>query len=310
MLEAAKESIKLVAIGMVMGAAEVVPGVSGGTIAFITGIYERLINSVRQFTPYLFIVLKNHGIKTVWRRVDASFLLTLFCGMGLAIILFANAVGYLLRNEPILIWSFFCGLVIASVWIVYKQISRMGLDLVLACCAGAAVGIVVTNLVPVQLAPTPLFIFLGGAVAVCAWILPGLSGSFILLVLGLYAVVIDAIEQFDIVTLSVLGAGCAIGLVSFSQVLSRLFRYFRDETLAVLTGFMLGSLVKLWPWKNTLSYQLREDGSRIPLIQEPVLPQVYAEMTGNDAQLLVALTAALVGFVIVILLGRFSSAES
>ncbi|MEX2365682.1 MAG: DUF368 domain-containing protein, partial [Pseudohongiellaceae bacterium] len=189
---------------------------------------------------------------------------------------------------------------------VYKKISRFGVDLVFACGLGAAVGMVITTVAPVELAPTPLFIFAAGAVAVCAWILPGLSGSFILLVLGLYAMVIDAVEQLDLATLSILGAGCAIGLVTFSQVLSRLFRYFRDETLAVLTGFMLGSLIKLWPWKHTLSYQLREDGRRIPLVEEPVLPSVYASITGHEPEIPMAIVAVLVGFVLVLLMDWLS----
>lgn len=310
MREWAKYAGRVIAIGVIMGAAEVVPGVSGGTIAFISGIYERLVNALRQFTPYLLVMLKNHGIKSVWRRVDAGFLLMLFAGMGVSVILFAGVVGYLLKNEPVAIWSFFGGLVLASALVVLRQVSRYGLDLVFAAGAGMVVGIVITNLVPVQLAPTPLFIFLGGAVAVCAWILPGLSGSFILLVLGLYAVVIDAIERFDVLTLATLGAGCVVGLVSFAQVLSRLFRYFRDETLSVLTGFMLGSLVKLWPWKNTVSYQLRDDGSQIPLVQEPVLPNAYLSVTGNDPQIVVAIVAAIVGVVLVLLVNYLASDDS
>ncbi|MEX0943577.1 MAG: DUF368 domain-containing protein [Pseudomonadales bacterium] len=300
---------KIISIGMLMGAAEVVPGVSGGTIAFISGIYERLVNALRQFTPHLLVFLKNHGIKATWRRADGNFLVALFGGMGIAIILFASTINYLLQNEPIPIWSFFMGLVLASVWVVYKQISRPGGDLIVACGVGALVGIVITTLVPIELTPSPLFIFLGGAVAVCAWILPGLSGSFILLILGLYAVIINAIEQFEIVTLLTLGAGCAVGIVSFAQLLGRLFRYFRDQTLAVLTGFMLGSLMKLWPWKHTTSYQIREDGSPLPLIQEPVMPGAYAEVTGSEPQIAVAIGAMLAGIIIVLLVNWFASRD-
>lgn len=300
---------KIVSIGMLMGAAEVVPGVSGGTIAFISGVYERLVNALRQFTPYLFVFLKNHGIKAAWRRADGNFLFALFGGMGISILLFASTIGYLLRNEPVAIWSFFMGLVLASVWVVYKQISLLTGRIPIACGVGALIGIVITTLVPVELEPTPLFIFLGGAVAVCAWILPGLSGSFILLILGLYAVVIDAIEHLEIITLLTLGAGCAVGIVSFAQLLGRLFRHFRDETLAVLTGFMLGSLVKLWPWKQTTSYQIREDGSHMPLIQEPVMPGVYASVTGDEPQVLVALVALATGIVIVLLVNWFAGRD-
>lgn len=296
------EYIKLFLIGMVMGAAEVVPGVSGGTIAFVSGIYERLVNALRQFTPALVTYLFRHGIKAVWQRVDATFLLVLFAGMAVSIVAFARGVSYLLANQPVFIWSFFTGLVLASVWVVHKQISRRGLDLVLATLAGAAVGAVITTLVPISLPASPLFFFLGGTIAVCAWILPGLSGSFILLLLGLYAFVIEAVHKLDIITLGSLAIGCVVGLVAFSQLLSRMFRYFRDETLAVLTGFMIGSLMKLWPWKNTLSYQLGSDGSRIPLMQEPVTPAVYASITGNEPQIAIAVVSALAGFLIVLII--------
>ncbi|MDZ7683771.1 MAG: DUF368 domain-containing protein [Gammaproteobacteria bacterium] len=240
---------------MLMGAAEVVPGVSGGTIAFISGIYERLLNSLRQFTPRLLGVLRRDGIKAVRDRVDGGFLLLLGAGMGFSVIAFAGIIGYFIEHEAIALWSFFAGLVLGSVYIVTRQISRFGLDLVMAAAAGVAVGVVITSVAPVEIEPTPWFIFAAGAVAVSAWILPGLSGSFILLILGLYTVIIDAINTFEVVTLLALASGCAIGLVTFAQVLWRLLSRFRDETLAVLTGFMLGSLVKLWPWKHTLSYQ-------------------------------------------------------
>jgi putative membrane protein len=222
--------------------------------------------------------------------------------MGVSILLFANWVSYLLHNEPIAIWSFFFGLVISSSVIVFREIKAFGLDTGLAIASGVGIGFVITQLLPLELAPTPLMLFLGGAIAICAWILPGLSGSFILLILGLYTFVIDAIKSFDFVNLAFVATGAAIGLVCFSQVLSRLFSHHRDETLAVLTGFMLGSLGKLWPWKSTISYQIKADGSQIPLIQEPVMPDVYTHLTGQEADILVALGCALLGGVLVLAL--------
>jgi len=292
--------VKWVMIGLVMGAAEVVPGVSGGTIAFVTGIYERLINAIKQFTPGLLLRLKDEGILTVWKAVDANFLLTLFGGMGTSIVLFARGIGYLLVEHPIFLWSFFFGLVIASAWIVVRQISRFGYDLVILIAVGTSIGVLVTTVIPLELSPTLLFIFLGGAVAVCAWILPGLSGSFILLILGLYGAVIDAIKSFQLEVLMVLGLGCFIGLISFSQLLSRLFRDHRNETLAVLTGFMLGSLAKLWPWKETISYQIKADGSMFPLVQEPIWPQSYIQITGEEPYIFIAIGIALVGIFVVL----------
>jgi putative membrane protein len=294
------EYVKTVLIGLVMGAAEVVPGVSGGTIAFITGIYERLINAIKQCTPALLLRLKKEGFVAVWQAVDVNFLLALFGGMGVSIILFARGISYLLVEHPIFLWSFFFGLVIASAWIVARQISRFGIDLIIFTAVGTSIGVLVTSVVPLELSPTLWFIFLGGAIAVCAWILPGLSGSFILLILGLYGTVIDAIKSFDLEVLIVLGLGCFIGLISFAQLLSKLFRDHKDETLAVLTGFMLGSLAKLWPWKETLSYQMKADGSQFRLVQEPILPQSYIQLTGQDPYLFVAIGIAVAGIVVVL----------
>lgn len=293
---------RIAVVGLVMGAAEVVPGVSGGTIAFISGIYERLINSIKQFTPFLPLQLKKNGIKSTWRRVDATFLLVLFAGMGVSILVFANAVSYLLHNEPIAIWSFFFGLVVVSTGVVSREITSYGTNIGLGIGIGLVIGVAVTYLVPITLEPTPLMLFAGGSIAVCAWILPGLSGSFILLLLGLYGFVIDAIKSLDVLNLAFIAAGAVVGLVSFSQVLSRLFALFKNETLAVLIGFMLGSLAKLWPWKNTTSYQIEADGSQIPLIQELVFPGVYSTLTGEDAQIMMAIVCAVIGGALVLVL--------
>ncbi len=296
------------AIGIAMGAAEVVPGVSGGTIAFVSGIYERLVNGIRNFTPALFSRLRHDGFRSTWRSVDATFLVVLFGGMGVSVLALASGVSYLLQFQPVAIWSFFFGLVVASSIVVIREISAWGFDIVLALLVGLVTGITITGLVPIEVEPSPLMLFAGGAVAVCAWILPGLSGSFILLILGLYTFVIDAIKSFDIASLSFVAAGCVLGLISFSQLLSRMFSRHRNETLAVLTGFMLGSLGKLWPWKNTVSYQIKADGSQIPLVQEPVLPDAYTHLTGQEADILLALVFAITGVLVVWILDRLSGA--
>jgi putative membrane protein len=294
--------VRVAIIGLLMGAAEIVPGVSGGTIAFISGIYERLVNCLRRFTPLLLIELKDHGIRVVWLSLDATFLVTLFAAMGIAILLFANAIGYLLEHQAVGLWSFFCGLVIASSWVLSKQINRTALDTWLALTAGVAVGFFITHLAPVDIEPSLVTLFLGGTIAVCAWILPGISGSFILLILGLYTYVLDAIRSFDIVSILALGLGCAVGIVSFAQILSRLLARFHNLTLAVLTGFMLGSLGKLWPWKHTTSYQLKSDGSQIPLVQESLLPETFELVTGQSADIPLAVGCAIAGCILVVLL--------
>ena len=299
-----QEIVRVAVVGMVMGAAEVVPGVSGGTIAFISGIYERLINAIKQFTPYLILRLKDEGLISTWHSVDATFLLVLFSGMGVSILIFASAVSYLLHNEPIAIWSFFFGLVLVSTLVVSRELESFAVEAGIGIGIGVVIGVVITQLVPIALEPTPLMLFVGGSIAVCAWILPGLSGSFILLLLGLYSFVIDAIKSFDLLNLVFLGLGMVIGLVSFSKLLSRLFARFRNETLSLLLGFMLGSLVKLWPWKNTTSYQIKADGGQIPLVQEPVLPNIYSNLTGQDAEIMTAVGCALVGGALVLMLQK------
>ena len=306
--ERMRGNFKIAVIGLLMGAAEVVPGVSGGTIAFISGIYERLLLALRQLTPALVLVLRREGLATLWRQIDGQFLLLLFAGMVVSIVVFASGISYLMQHQPIALWAFFCGLVIASTWVMSRQMTSFGLNLLLLVCIGAVTGIVITGVMPIALPPTPLFLFLGGALAVCAWILPGISGSFILLILGLYGIVIEAIKTLDLMVLGIVASGCAFGLVCFAQVLTRLFKHARDGTLAVLTGFMLGSLVKLWPWKETLAYQLGADGHNIPLVQEPVLPATYVLLTGTDPQIELALMAMVAGCIAVIMLDWLATA--
>ena len=293
-------------VGALMGAAEIVPGVSGGTIAFISGIYERLLNCLQRFTPALFAELRTRGPMGVWELVDGSFLAALFGAMLISIVAFANVISYLLSSQPIAVWSFFCGLVLASSWVVGRQTRLQELDTYLAIGVGVIVGYSVTHLVPVEISPTPVALFFGGMIAVCAWILPGVSGSFVLLILGLYTSVVEAVKSLEVISLLSLGCGCAIGLVSFSRVLTVLFDRSRNVTLAVLTGFMVGSMVKLWPWKSTVVYQLKSDGSRIPIVEEPMMPHTYEMLTGEDSQLLIAALTALGGCMLVVSLHWFA----
>jgi putative membrane protein len=295
-----KPLLRLFGIGMVMGAAEVVPGVSGGSIAFITGIYERLLNAIKQFTPMLLLRLKNDGVSSTWKAIDANFLLILLGGMAVSVVLLASGLKYMLEHEAVFIWSFFFGLVLLSVYLVLRQISRFGLGIGAAIGVGIALGYIVTSTVPLNLAPTPLNLFCGGVVAISAWVLPGISGSFILLILGLYRFVIDAIADFNILLLTSFAAGCGIGIVVFSQLLSRLLSHYRNETLAVLTGIMLGSLGKIWPWRHVSSYQLKPDGSQTPIVEEPVSPWVYMDMVGANPEIGLAAIGFLLGAVAVL----------
>ncbi len=291
---------RIVVTGVLMGAAEVVPGVSGGTIAFISGFYERLILALRQFRPALVLTLVRQGWLQTWMKVDGAFLLLLFGGMFVSIATFARGVSWLLANEPIAIWSFFFGLVVASITLVGRQIRHLSMSVVFAGVAGVLVGVSLTMAVPVELSPTPMVLFAGGAVAVCAWILPGMSGSFILLVLGLYGPVIDAVKAVDISSLAALALGCACGLMAFAQVLGGLLARYHSATITLLTGFMIGSLVKLWPWQQTLAYQLKPDGSSYPLEQDPVFPAAYLALTGQDPQVILALVMGVFGAILVV----------
>ncbi|MFN3236616.1 MAG: DUF368 domain-containing protein [Pseudomonadales bacterium] len=299
-------SARIVAIGMVMGAAEVVPGVSGGSIAFITGIYERLINAIRQFTPLLLVDLKDNGLAATWRQVDGNFLLLLVTGMAVAVVTLAGVLQYLLSHEVVFIWSFFFSLVLFSVALVLRQINRFGIDIGVGIGVGIVFGYAVTSMVPLSVEPTPLNLFLGGMLAISAWILPGISGSFILLMLGLYRFVIDAIAELNLMLLVSFAAGCGIGIVAFAHALSKLLASFHNETIAILAGIMLGSLVKLWPWRHVTSYQIKSDGSQTPLVELPVSPWGYTDLTGFEPELGMAALGLTLGFAAVFLLNLLS----
>lgn len=299
-------SFKIIVVGLLMGAAEVVPGVSGGTIAFVSGYYERLIDGISRLTPMQLFRLPKLGLRAWWTEIDGNFLALLFGAMGVSILLLARGVSYLLEHEPVLIWSFFLGLVLSSIVVVAKSLKLRQLETPLAIGVGAALGLIVTQLIPLEASISPLVLFAGGCIAVCAWILPGLSGSFILLVLGLYTSVIDAIKLLDVVTLFWVALGCVAGLMSFSRVLSYLLSRFHNLTVSVLVGFMLGSLPRIWPWKHTTSYQIKADGGQVPVVQEPVLPATYQALTGHSPDLLLALVSLIAGIGLIVILDRFA----
>ena len=297
---------RTILVGILMGAAEVVPGVSGGTIAFISGLYERLVDGLCRFTPGFLFTHRKLGVTALWKKLDISFLLLLFGAMLISIALFARGISHLLENYPVGIWSFFFGLVLASVFAVGRKLPMRRPDVIVALVAGAGFGALVTTIVPFEAEVTGAALFLGGCIAVCAWILPGLSGSFILLILGLYQTVIAAVRDFDLVTLSYVGLGCLVGIVSFSRILSALLTHFRESTIALLVGFMMGSLTKLWPWKHTTSYQIKADGSQVPVVQEPVLPDAYLALTQQEPYLVVAGVSCLVGAALILILDRLA----
>ena len=291
-----------ICIGLMMGIAEILPGVSGGTIAFISGIYSRLLNALKSLNPKLLIEFYRTGFRVTWKSLDVFFLLSLFLGMGLGIVLFANVISFLLQNKPVILWSFFFGLVLASCVVIIRDTNMRIFETYLYLGMGISVGLLITQFEPLDIKPTPISLFFGGIISVCAWILPGISGSFVLLIFGLYSYVIESIRSFDLAALSALGAGCVLGIMLFSRILSFLLAKFRNTVLSILVGLMFGSLVKLWPWKSTLSYQMGSDGSQIPLVQEAVLPSTYTILTNQEADVFHALLAVSLGAAVVIIL--------
>jgi putative membrane protein len=285
--------------GVAMGAADVVPGVSGGTIAFITGIYEELINSIKSINLQSLRFLFKFGIKDFWKVINADFLVVLLTGILISVFSLASLLDYLLTNEPIIIWSFFFGLIVASAILVSKKIEHWGIFTVLFLVIGVVIAYLITDLTPAETTDAWWFIFISGSVAICAMILPGISGSFILLLLGKLQFMYKAISQLDIVSLLIFALGAIVGLLGFSNLLSWLLKKYHNATIAVLTGFMIGSLNKVWPWKLTVSEFVDRHGVTKPLLQENVLPGTYAAKTGDDSQLLFAILLALTGFALI-----------
>ena len=290
--------------GMAMGAADIVPGVSGGTIAFIAGIYERLLNALKSFGPHLWPIFRQQGITGVWREIDGTFLLILFAGILTSVFSMANLITHLLLVYPEMIWSFFFGLTLVSAWYVGVQIRHRNWQVWLAFLIGAAAAYLITDLSPSDIQATPLSLFLCGMIAICAMILPGISGSFILLILGMYAHILNAVKMFQLSTLLIFASGCLVGLLSISRLLSWMLRRYHDFSLALLTGFMIGALNKVWPWKQTLQTRLNSSGEEIPFIQTNVLPAVYESVTGQSAHLTGAIVCAIVGVVLIVLLEK------
>ena len=283
--------------GMAMGAADVVPGVSGGTIAFISGIYEELLGSISNVKLGLLKTLKKDGLKAAWKQVNGSFLAALFIGIFISIISLAKVIKYLLENEPILLWSFFFGLVLASIIYIAKQITKWNVISYIVLTLGAFLAYYITTLNPlVSENSSPLFIFIAGAIAICAMILPGISGSFILVLLGAYKPVLEALNNKDFKTILVFMGGAIVGLLTFSKILKWLFAHYKNYTLAALTGFIIGSLNKIWPWKETLTWRTNSHGVEVPFNQQSVTPFSF----DGDAQLTMAIVMAVVGFAIIL----------
>ncbi len=320
-----------------MGAADVVPGVSGGTIAFITGIYEELINTISGINLGLLKVLRQEGFKAFWTKANGNFLLALLAGIAVSVLSLAKVFKYLLHEHPIQLWGFFFGLIVASILYMGKQVDKWDAKSIIATVIGTGV-VVAVSIMPVMSNSENLaYLFVCGMIAISAMILPGISGSFILLVLGVYPTILGAVDDMDIKILAVVAAGCGIGLLLFSHALKWVFKNHKAVTLALLTGFLIGSLMKVWPWKATDSVSVKADhhvevvefdkltieyqsfsafqkhadlGDKIeitPIEEHNVSPQAYSEInSGEKNHVIFAILFAILGFSLIFILERFA----
>ncbi|MFH6769580.1 DUF368 domain-containing protein [Gaetbulibacter aquiaggeris] len=289
--------------GLAMGAADAVPGVSGGTIAFISGIYEELIATISNVNISIFKTLFKKGFKSFWEQLNGNFLLALLSGIIVSFVSFMRLAKYLIENEPVLIWSFFFGLIIASIYFVGKQITKWNISVIAGLLFGSIVAFYISTLPSMATNESSFFLFFAGALAICAMILPGISGSFILVILGAYKTISDALHDFDFKKLIFFVGGAVIGLLSFSHLLKWLFKHYHNLTLAILTGFIFGSLNKVWPWKETLTWHVNSKGLKTPLIDKSVLPFNYE----GDNHLLLAILLIIVGFLTIFILEKVGS---
>lgn len=285
--------------GIIMGAFDIVPGVSGGTIAFILGIYERLINSIAAIHPRLFTLYKKQGLKSVWQTINGTFLLSLGTGILCSILSLAHVIHFLLNHYPQIISGFFLGLIAASAVVISKGLSWSKGSLCFLFL-GILGGIIISTLSPIQGDTDLYYVFISGFIAICAMILPGISGSFILLLLGMYGYIIKSILAFNLLVILTFSSGCLIGLLCFTKVLKWLFKHCENFVLCLLTGIMIGSLYKIWPWKRTIEYAINRHGENIPVVEQNILPTSYQEIINKDPMTIWVVLLILVGFFIVI----------
>ncbi len=304
-MKTSKDSISLFLKGMGMGAADIIPGVSGGTIAFITGIYEELITSIKAVDLEALKLLGTGKILPFWEKVNGRFLVVLLSGILVSLISLARLIHGLLQDHPIQLWSFFFGLIVISAFVVGRDIRKWSAMVIICFMIGCIVAFLITKVVPAETPDSMPVIFLSGAIAICAMILPGVSGSFILVVLGKYTFILNALKEFDLGVLLVFASGCLLGLVTFTRLIGWLFKKYRDITIAILAGFMIGSLNKVWPWKQTIATFIDRHGAVKPLIQENILPNTY-QVSGNEAFLWQAILFFILGLGLVVFLEKLA----
>ncbi len=308
-----KDQLILFLKGLCMGTADVIPGVSGGTIALISGIYDELLSSIKNLHPGLLGLIFKKKFKAFWLAINAPFLFPLGVGIAASIISFAKVITHLLKEHPQFIWSFFFGLILASSFYLHKQIKGWDILRTIFFATGTLAGYAVTALSPTSGHETVFYIFISGVISICAMILPGISGSFILLLLGMYQFIIESLISIRLQVILIFSGGCVFGLLSFSHILSWLLSKYRRLTLSFLTGLMLGSLNKVWPWKQTLKSITNRHGELVPVVEKNILPSTFHQVTGQDSFWLSCLMVCLLGGCLVFILdffGRKYSANS
>ncbi len=302
-----RDNVLLFLKGVAMGGADVVPGVSGGTIAFISGIYEELLDSIKSIDIVAISFLLKFKLKDFWEKINGNFLLVLFSGILVSLFSLARLISYLMINEPIPLWSFFFGLILISAVLVLKKIHHWNLITIIAVIIGGVIAFFITTFSPAETSNSLLFIFFSGMIAISAMILPGISGSFILLILGKYEFIINAVKNLRLDVLIVFALGCIVGLLSFSRLISWILKKYHNIAIAILSGFMLGSLNKIWPWKEVTQYRINSHGEQVSLVDHSILPNQFFEISGNDPQFLNALLFATLGIVLILGIERITS---
>lgn len=298
-MEKKRNYLLLILRGCAMGAADVVPGVSGGTIAFITGIYEELIDSIKGIDLQAVKLLLKLKFADFWKKVNGNFLLSVVLGIAISIFSLAKLMTWLLEHHPIYIWSFFFGLIIASSVLVAKEIKQWNIFTIISLIAGVCAAYTITVMTPAETPNTWWFIILSGAIAICAMILPGISGAFILLLMGKYSYILGAVSSLNIGVILLFIVGAIAGIISFSHLLSWLLKNYHTLTVSLLTGFMVGSLNKVWPWKETIQTYIDSHGVEKALVETNISPLRFGELTQTDPLLWQAIVMCVVGFFLI-----------
>ncbi len=290
-----------------MGIADAVPGVSGGTIAFITGIYEELLHSLTEIDRDAFRLLIKFRFTELWKKINGNFLLTVFAGVITSLLVLVNVIFNLIVHYPILVSSFFFGVIFASVALVLKEIKAWGYKPIVAFIVSAVIGYFITILSPMETPDAYWFVFICGALAICSMIFPGISGAFILILLGKYQYMITSLQEFNILVILIFAAGGMIGLLSFARLITWVLDHYHHITVAVLAGFMLGSLNKVWPWRQGLEFVTTRKGEQVAVFDKSVLPWHLLSETGKDPKLFQAILMMAIGVCIVIVTERIAT---